>query len=56
MLNLLRLSRITADSELEDRAQGLERAFSKLVRKMPSGYTQFLSALDFGLGPAYQVV
>ncbi len=56
MLNLLRLSRITADLELEDRAQGLERAFSKLVRKMPSGYTQFLSALDFGLGPAYQVV
>lgn len=56
MLNLLRLSRITADLELEDRAQGLERAFSKLVRKMPSGYTQFLSALDFGLGPTYQVV
>ncbi len=56
MLNLLRLSRITADLELEDKSQGLERAFSKLVRKMPSGYTQFLSALDFGLGPAYQVV
>jgi uncharacterized protein len=56
MLNLLRLSRITADSELEDRAKGLERAFSKLIRKIPSGYTQFLSALDFGLGPTYQVV
>jgi len=56
MLNLLKLSRITADSKLEDRAQGLERAFSKLIRKIPSGYTQFLSALDFGLGPAYQVV
>ncbi len=56
MLNLLRLSRITADPELEDRVQGLERAFSKLIRKVPSGYTQFLSALDFCLGPAYQVV
>jgi len=56
MLNLLRLSRITADPELEDRVQGLERAFSKLIRRIPSGYTQFLSALDFGLGPAYQVV
>lgn len=56
MLNLLRLSRITADPELEDRAQGLERAFSKLIRKIPSGYTQFLSAFDFCLGPAYQVV
>lgn len=56
MLNLLRLARMTADPELEDRAQGLERAFSKLIRKIPSGYTQFLSALDFGLGPTYQVV
>ena len=56
MLNLLRLSRITADPELEDIAEGLERAFSKLIRKIPSGYTQFLSALDFGLGPAYEVV
>lgn len=56
MLNLLRLSRMTADPELEDIAEGLERAFSKLIRKIPSGYTQFLSALDFGLGPAYEVV
>ncbi|RXA19376.1 thioredoxin domain-containing protein [Methanosarcina sp. MSH10X1] len=56
MLNLLRLARVTADPELEDRAQGLERAFSKLIRKIPSGYAQFLSALDFGLGPTYQVV
>lgn len=56
MLNLLRLSRITADLELEDKAQRLERAFSKLIQKIPSGYTQFLSAFDFGLGPAYQVV
>ncbi len=56
MLNLLRLSRITANPKLEDRSQGLERAFSNLVGKIPSGYTQFLSALDFGLGPTYQVV
>ena len=56
MLNLLRLSRITANPELEDTAEGLERAFSKLIQKIPSGYTQFLSALDFGLGPAYEVV
>jgi len=30
--------------------------FSKLIRKTPSWYTQFLSALDFKLGPAYEVV
>jgi len=47
---------MTANPKLEERAQELERAFSKNIRKIPSGYTQFLSALDFGLGPAYQVV
>lgn len=56
MLNLLRLYRITANPELEDTAEGLERAFSKRIRKVPSGYTQFLSALDFGIGPTYEVV
>jgi uncharacterized protein YyaL (SSP411 family) len=56
MLNLLRLSRITANPELEDTAEGLKRAFSNMVRKIPSGYTQFLSALDFGIGPTYEVV
>jgi uncharacterized protein YyaL (SSP411 family) len=56
MLNLLRISRITADTKLEEMADGLERAFSKLVQKIPSGYTQFLSALDFELGPSYEVV
>ncbi|HOA70194.1 MAG TPA: thioredoxin domain-containing protein [Methanosarcina thermophila] len=56
MLNLLRLARVTADPELEDKAQELGRAFSKHIKKMPSGYTLFLSAFDFGLGPTYQVV
>jgi uncharacterized protein YyaL (SSP411 family) len=56
MLNLLRISRIIADPKLEDTADRLERAFSKLIQKIPSGYTQFLSALDFELGPSYEVV
>ncbi|MHC1756992.1 MAG: thioredoxin domain-containing protein [Methanosarcina sp.] len=56
MLNLLRLSRIIADPELEETADRLERAFSKLIRKVPSGYTQFLSAFDFRLGPSYEVI
>ena len=56
MSNLLRLSRITADIKFENTIEGLERAFSRLTRKGPSGYTQFLSAIDFRLGPAYEVV
>lgn len=56
MLNLLQLSRITANPLLEDTADRMERSFSNLIRKIPSGYTQFLSALDFGIGPSYEVV
>ncbi len=56
MLNLLRLARITADPELEDMADNLERAFSNQIRKVPSGYTQFLSALEFEAGPTYEVI
>ena len=56
MLNLLRLGRFTGDADLEDRASKLQRAFSEQVRQFPSGYTQFLSAVDFSLGPSREVV
>jgi len=56
MLNLLRLSRFTGVTDLEDRASKLQQAFSEQVRQFPSGYTQFLCALDFSLGPAREVV
>jgi uncharacterized protein len=56
MLNLLRLGRFTGDADLEDRASKLQRAFSEQVRQFPSGYTQFLSAVDFSLGSSHEVV
>jgi hypothetical protein len=56
MLNLLRLARFTGNSQLEERAMELGRAFSKAVNQFPSGYTQFLVAVDFGIGPSYEVV
>jgi uncharacterized protein YyaL (SSP411 family) len=56
MLNLLRLGRYTGDADLEDRASNLQKAFSEQVRQFPSGYTQFLSAVDFSLGPSHEVV
>jgi hypothetical protein len=56
MLNLLRLARFTANTHLEERAMDIGRAFSKAVRQFPSGYTQFLVAVDFGIGPSYEVV
>jgi uncharacterized protein len=56
MLNLLRLGRFTGDADLEDRASKLQRAFSEQVSQFPSGYTQFLSAVDFSLSSSHDVV
>jgi uncharacterized protein YyaL (SSP411 family) len=56
MLNLLRLSRFTGNGQLEEKAMELGRAFSKAVNQFPSGYTQFLVAVDFAIGPSYEVV
>jgi uncharacterized protein YyaL (SSP411 family) len=56
MLNLLRLGRYTGDATLEDRALKIQSAFSEQVRQFPSGYTQFLSSVDFSLGSSHEVV
>ena len=56
MLNLLRLGRITGRAELEERAAGLGRAFAHQVRQAPLGHTYLLVAVDFAVGPAYEVV
>jgi uncharacterized protein YyaL (SSP411 family) len=56
MLNLLRLSRLTADPELEHRAIAVEAAFAERVRQVPSAHTQLLAAVDFRLGPSREVV
>jgi uncharacterized protein YyaL (SSP411 family) len=56
MWNMLRLARITANPRLENRGIDIGRAFSKAVRQFPSAYTQFMVALDFAVGPCYEVV
>lgn len=56
VLNLFRLARITADSDLEDKANKIMLAFSKDVSSVPSGYSQMMVALDFGIGPSYEIV
>lgn len=55
-LNLLRLSRITANTNYEQRANELANAFSPSLNKAPISYTLFLTALDFAAGPSYEVV
>ncbi|MGM0383616.1 MAG: thioredoxin domain-containing protein [Thermodesulfobacteriota bacterium] len=55
-LNFLRLSRMTGDIKLEQRAEQLIRAFSKQVADQPMAYTQLLIALDFMIGPSQEIV
>jgi len=56
MLNLLRLGRMTGNPELEERAAKLGRALSGSVKESPAAYTQLMVALDFAIGPSYEVV
>jgi uncharacterized protein YyaL (SSP411 family) len=56
MLNLLRLGRMTARTDLEEKAERIGRAFSRSVMQAPSAYAQLMSAVDFGQGPSYEVI
>jgi uncharacterized protein YyaL (SSP411 family) len=56
MLNLLRLGRMTATFGLEEKAARIGDAFSGSVKQSPSAYTQLMVALNFGIGPCYEVV
>ena len=56
LLNLLRLARLTAQAELEEKAAQVSRAFSPIVSQSPGAHTQWMTALDFANGPTYEVV
>ncbi len=56
ILNLLRISLITGDTELKEKSINSEMAFSQGVHRIPAGHTQLLCAVDFKLGPTYEVV
>lgn len=56
LLNLLRLARITTKAQYDEKVMMMLRSFSNAVSKSPTAYIQFLIALDFALGPSYEVV
>ncbi|MCK5413867.1 MAG: thioredoxin domain-containing protein, partial [Thermoplasmata archaeon] len=56
LLDLLRLSHLTGDPDLAQKAAELGQAFSGDVGKMPSGFTQMMSALDMAMGGGQEVV
>lgn len=55
-LNTLRLSRITGDVEMDERAHEIYRAFCGEADAMPTAFTQFLCGLDFAIGPSSEVI
>jgi uncharacterized protein YyaL (SSP411 family) len=55
-LNLLRLARLTGDASWEEKAAATMRAFGGTVAKAPASFTFMMTALDFALGPSYEVV
>jgi uncharacterized protein YyaL (SSP411 family) len=54
--NLIRLSRMTGNPDFEEKARRIGRAFSGYVSESPLAHTQLLVALDFAVGPSYEVV
>lgn len=54
--NLIRLSRLNGDTELEEDAKRLSRFFSSRILGAPHAYSMFLSGLDFAFGPSSEVV
>ena len=55
-LNFLRLSRLTGNVDLEQRAAQLTQTFAGQVADQPMAYTQLLIALDFMVGPSQEIV
>jgi uncharacterized protein YyaL (SSP411 family) len=56
VLNLLRIAKITEDPKLEAKAKKLETSFSEDIKRAPTGYTYFITALDFEIGPSFEIV
>jgi uncharacterized protein YyaL (SSP411 family) len=54
--NLFRLARMTGNTAYEEKAAATIRAFSAGIKEHPLAYTQLLAAVDFAVGPSYEVV
>ena len=55
MMNMMRLARITADTDMEKKASSIIAAFYDNVETNPSGYSYLLSAYDFVYGPCHEI-
>ena len=56
LLNLIRMSKITAETKYEEKAVSINKAFSPIISKSPSAFSQALTGLDFAFGPSLEIV
>jgi len=56
ILNLLRMSKITASTGYEEKASIMNRTFSSIISTTPSAFSQMLSGYDFAFGPSFEIV
>ena len=56
LLNLVRLARSTGETDFESKASQMANALSSEIARMPSQEAMFLTALDFLIGPSYEIV
>lgn len=54
--NLVRLNRLTGNTDYDKKADAAVRSFGESVSKVPMGYTQFMQAWDYVVGPSYEIV
>ncbi|MEE9553552.1 MAG: thioredoxin domain-containing protein [candidate division Zixibacteria bacterium] len=54
--NLLRLARITGNSEFEEMSSRIVRLFSAEIGRAPTAYTFLLLTIDFAVGPSGEIV
>ncbi len=55
-LNLIRLGRMTGNSEWEEKAGDIFSLFSKQVEQAPTGFAQLLQAFGFAAGDSFEIV
>lgn len=55
-LNLLRLAKLTANTDYDNYADKLTKAFKQKSEQSPAAFTQFLSGLHFADGNSYEIL
>ncbi|KYK22076.1 thioredoxin [Thermoplasmatales archaeon SG8-52-2] len=54
--NLIRLARITGNTDFEEKAKQIGIIFYDQINSYPTGHTQLMIGLDFAIGPSFEIV